>query len=184
MQQLVRSIQSCLPVKKGIFRIYPLRLIRKVGLIFLKKKKRKNKGKKEWRNKFNLYGNKILLSILIKYLFFHSTIRQNMLISNTEELFKYLHIRVILSLRILENILMAFREREMAKERSCFRWIVSWFFFHFTRKKNRFRGRLVRNRREENLSKRNEQISFHPPPDETAASQNWDQLFCLGATSE
>lgn len=39
-----------------------------------------------------------------------------MLISNTEELFKYLHIRVILSLRILENILMAFREREMAKE--------------------------------------------------------------------
>lgn len=84
------------------------------------KKKRKNKRKKEWRNKFNLYGNKILLSILIKYLFFHSTIRQNMLISNTEELFKYLRIRVILSLRILENILMAFREREMAKEHAAF----------------------------------------------------------------
>lgn len=86
----------------------------------MKKKKRKNKRKKEWRNKFNLYGNKILLSILIKYLFFHSTIRQNMLISNTEELFKYLRIRVILSLRILENILMAFREREMAKEHAAF----------------------------------------------------------------
>lgn len=61
-----------------------------------------------------------MLSILIKYLFFHSTIRQNMLISNTEELFKYLRIRVILSLRILENILMAFRECEMAKEHAAF----------------------------------------------------------------
>lgn len=46
------------------------------------------------RNKFNLYENKILLSILIKYLFFHSAIRQNMLISHTqEELFKYSHIK-------------------------------------------------------------------------------------------
>lgn len=53
MQQLVRSIQSCLPVKKGIFRIYPLRLIRKVGLIFLKKKK-KEKTKERKNGEINL----------------------------------------------------------------------------------------------------------------------------------
>lgn len=79
------------------------------------------------RNKFNLYGNKILLSILIKYLFFHSAIRQNMLISHTRKSCLNIHIlRIILSLRILENILIAFRERNHPTVSSRSRWIVSY----------------------------------------------------------
>lgn len=104
------------------------------------------------RNKFNLYGNKILLSILIKYLFFHSAIRQNMLISHTRKSCLNIHIlRVILSLRILENILIAFRERNHPTVSSRSRWIVSYpslpfFIRDFTHNKNR---NLARNRKRE-----------------------------------
>lgn len=88
-----------------------------------------------------------------------------MLISNTEELFKYLHIRVILSLRILENILMAFREREMAKEHPTVTLSMDHSYHDSSFAETAGRGGgACRNAFE--------QISFLPMPDETAALPN------------